>query len=118
MVLLEHRAQVGQRLAALVQQRQHALPDAHVAHQPQVADDQCALRSWHRGGLLKRCYLRMINTHVTYWTQVANDLCALRRIVNVSIIKTDRLFDFRLKASTKGKSSLWHNAELDAEGAA
>lgn len=43
-VLLEHGAQVGQRLAALVQQRQHALADAHVAHQPQVADDQRALQ--------------------------------------------------------------------------
>lgn len=45
MVLLEHGPQVGQRLAALVQQRKHALADADVANQPQVPDNERALRA-------------------------------------------------------------------------
>ena len=53
-VLLQHSPQVSQRLAALMQQCQHPLPDAHVTHQPQVADDEGALRAddQRRGPLL------------------------------------------------------------------
>ena len=46
---LQHVPDLRQGRALLVQQRQHALADAHVADEPQVADDQGhlhALNSW------------------------------------------------------------------------
>ena len=41
--LLEHVADLRQRAAPLVQQRQHTLADAHVADEPQVANDERGL---------------------------------------------------------------------------